>query len=108
MPLTPPPDHTKLYIAIAIGLSTALIATSLTRSTLPIVGDSQHNLPHGGRYRDGTKAIDYYKPCKLNSIEVGSNWIAQPWLVVIALIGLIFWSQRYTACCNRCNQRHST
>ncbi|MBD1435211.1 hypothetical protein H8B06_20545, partial [Sphingobacterium sp. DN00404] len=47
MPLTPPPNYTGLYIAAALGVSLAAVVALFTRSTLPIVGDSQHNLPHG-------------------------------------------------------------
>nr|QBC88141.1 triple gene block protein 2 [synthetic construct]BBD19975.1 unnamed protein product [Potato virus S] len=107
MPLTPPPNYTGLYIAAALGASLAAVVALFTRSTLPIVGDSQHNLPHGGRYRDGTKAIDYFKPAKLNSVEPGNHWYAQPWLLVLLLVALICLSGRHAPCCPRCNRVHS-
>jgi ABC-type sugar transport system permease subunit len=62
MPITAPPDYTKHLFPIAVGFGVALVVFSLTRNNLPHVGDNIHALPHGGRYRDGTKAIIYNSP----------------------------------------------
>nr|BDG15106.1 triple gene block protein2 [Clover yellow mosaic virus] len=60
--LTPPPDHSKTLLAAVVGVSLAVLVFTLTRSTLPHVGDNIHSLPHGGDYRDGTKIISYNSP----------------------------------------------
>nr|ABW82718.2 triple gene block protein 2 [Narcissus common latent virus] len=108
MPLTPPRDFTKVYIAAAIGATFALVTWLLTKNTLPAVGDRDHNLPHGGLYRDGTKAIKYNSPCKLNSIEGDSRgfW-TQPWALVSILSILIIISSRFDPrLCRRCGTVH--
>lgn len=60
--LSPPPDYTKTLLPLTVGIGIALVVFTLTRSTLPAVGDPLHSLPHGGRYRDGTKSILYQPP----------------------------------------------
>nr|WJN65813.1 TGB2 [Phlox virus M] len=108
MPLTPPPDYTKTFFAAAVGVTLALIVWLLTKNTLPISGDRDHNLPHGGWYRDGTKAVQYNRPCKLNSIE-GHNrsFLAQPWALVILLVLLILLSCKLNRrVCARCGVEH--
>lgn len=59
-----PPDNTRSYLVLAIGVATAVVIYMLTRSTLPHVGDNIHSLPHGGNYCDGTKSIAYNKPAR--------------------------------------------
>ncbi|UUB84582.1 triple gene block protein 2 [Blueberry virus S] len=106
MPLTPPPNYTQAVTAVCIGVSLALLTGLLTRSTLPVVGDLQHNLPHGGRYRDGTKCIEYRGPGKLNSVESRGTWGTQPWLLVIVLVGaIILLSKRGVRRC-QCGTTH--
>nr|WBY51281.1 triple gene block protein 2 [Lily symptomless virus] len=106
MPLTPPPDYTRVYTALAIGASIAFFTGLITRNTLPSVGDLQHNLPHGGRYRDGTKSVEYCGPRKLNSVEIGSRWTFQPWLLVIVLVALIIALGRQGHNCRACGRSH--
>jgi hypothetical protein len=106
MPLTPPPDYSKVFIAAAIGVSASLALGLVTRNTLPIVGDLGHNLPHGGRYRDGTKSVDYYKPGKLNSVESRSTLSSQPWFLVVVLVGLIILLSRKPNVCATCGRGH--
>lgn len=107
MPLTPPPDYTKVLIAIAVGFSCALVISLFTRSTLPQVGDQIHSLPHGGWYKDGTKQIFYGRPNKLNSVEKQGFLIGQPWAIVITLVALIIFSSfRGPGRCMVCGQRH--
>ncbi|UTI93306.1 triple gene block 2 [Chaenostoma potexvirus] len=60
--LTPPADFSKPLLALACGISLAIITLSLTRSTLPFSGDPNHSLPFGGLYKDGTKTILFNKP----------------------------------------------
>nr|UGL76540.1 triple gene block protein 2 [Chrysanthemum virus B]WBY54307.1 MAG: triple gene block protein 2 [Chrysanthemum virus B]WBY54313.1 MAG: triple gene block protein 2 [Chrysanthemum virus B]WBY54319.1 MAG: triple gene block protein 2 [Chrysanthemum virus B] len=90
MPLTPPPDHTKVLLVAAIGLSIVASILTYSRNTLPQVGDHSHLLPHGGVYKDGTKTIVYGGPRKLNSLEGGFNLPVQPWFLVILLSAAIF------------------
>nr|ACV31390.1 triple gene block protein 2 [Ligustrum necrotic ringspot virus] len=106
MPLTPPANYIQVYVSAAIGVSLALIVGLATRNTLPIVGDLQHNLPHGGRYRDGTKSVDYFKPCKLNSVEGGSSWVSQPWLLVILLVAAVILLSKKPNYCGTCGRVH--
>nr|QBL75478.1 TGB2 [Potato virus M] len=108
MPLTPPPDFTKVYLSAACGAALAIAIWLLTKNTLPAVGDRDHNLPHGGWYRDGTKAVFYNKPCKLNSIESRSTSLfGQPWALVILLIALIWASSRFgKQNCRTCGGAH--
>nr|QQG34674.1 TGB2 [Carya illinoinensis carlavirus 1] len=100
MPLTPPPDYTKVLFAVAGGLGLALIIGLFTRSTLPFSGDQAHSLPHGGWYKDGTKQVYYGGPGKLNSVEKQGFLIGQPWAIVIILVGLIILSTLRSP--NRC------
>nr|AGR66414.1 TGB2 [Apple stem pitting virus] len=62
MPFSQPPDYSKSVYPIAVGVAIAVVLSTLTRSTLPQVGDNIHNLPHGGNYQDGTKRISYCGP----------------------------------------------
>nr|QUW17170.1 triple gene block 2 [Chrysanthemum virus B] len=106
MPLTPPPDHTKVLLVVAIGLSVVASILTYSRSTLPQVGDHSHLLPHGGVYKDGTKTIVYGGPRKLNSLEGGLNLPVQPWFLVIVLSAAIFllsYRSGHRRCiCGRC------
>jgi len=106
MPLTPPPNYSQVFVAAAVGVSIALFTGLITRNTLPAVGDLQHNLPHGGRYRDGTKSVDYFQPRKLNSVEAGKYWVNQPWLLVITLIALIVALSKRPNVCSTCGRCH--
>jgi len=89
MPLTPPPDYSKAVFALAVGASLAILVGLWSRSTLPHVGDNIHHLPHGGVYRDGTKAVLYGSPKKLNSVEGSDTSKHYIWGFVVALVGLI-------------------
>lgn len=106
MPLTPPPNYSAVFAAIAVGASVALVVGLLTRNTLPIVGDLQHNLPHGGHYKDGTKTVNYFRPCKLNSVEGRGSFGTQPWFLVIVLSIIIFALGRRANVCPQCGRHH--
>jgi hypothetical protein len=106
MPLTPPPNYSQAVTAVAIGFSLALLVGLITRSTLPHVGDLQHSLPHGGRYKDGTKIVDYCGPGRLNSIESRGTWGTQPWLLVIILVGAIILISRRSPNQCQCGRTH--
>nr|WBG54316.1 triple gene block protein 2 [Poplar mosaic virus] len=109
MPLSPPPDHSKTFLVAAAGLSLVLCLYTLTRSTLPGVGDNIHSLPHGGQYRDGTKSINYCSPGKSypsSNLLRGGHF---PALCAILLIsGAILISYRFQArgACSRCGVTH--
>nr|CAJ98529.1 12K protein [Potato rough dwarf virus] len=106
MPLTPPPNYSQSFLCAAIGLSIALSLGLLTRSTLPFAGDGNHSLPHGGVYRDGTKHVLYNHPKKLNSVEAGSAWCRQPWLLCITLVLLITYLSKRGERCQTCGRQH--
>nr|ABI95137.1 TGB2 protein [Coleus vein necrosis virus] len=107
MPLKPP-DNTKSILAIATGAGLALVLYTLTRSTLPQVGDNIHSLPHGGFYKDGTKTISYCSPSKTFPGSIlavpGSLW---PFVAVVVLTCLILLTNRKEMRCPRCLQTHS-
>nr|QCH00872.1 triple gene block 2 [Shallot yellow stripe virus]QCH00881.1 triple gene block 2 [Shallot latent virus] len=108
MPLSPPPDHTKTYFASAVGICLALCLYTLTRSTLPHVGDNIHSLPHGGCYRDGTKKIIYNSPARnfpSSNLLLG---FSSPLCLLALLFGLICLSEWFKPSSNtrnacRCN-----
>ncbi|ANW11494.1 TGB2 [Senna mosaic virus] len=60
--LTPPPDHSRSVLAVAVGLGVALVVFSFRNYSLPTPGDNIHHLPFGGSYRDGTKSVHYSGP----------------------------------------------
>nr|QED43727.1 TGB2 [Garlic latent virus] len=94
MPLSPPPDHTKTFFAGAIGICIALCLYTLTRSTLPHVGDNIHSLPHGGCYQDGTKRIVYNSPARnFPSSNLLPNF-SSPLCLLALIFGLICLSER--------------
>nr|AFI57887.1 TGB2 [Zygocactus virus X] len=103
--LTPPPDYTKTLLPLTVGLGLTLVIFSLTRSTLPAVGDSSHSLPHGGWYRDGTKLVHYHKPQ-----SPGTSWT--PILLVLGLSAAIYVSHLFStrSCarhCPHCGAKHT-
>nr|AHJ80267.1 triple gene block protein 2 [Cherry twisted leaf associated virus] len=59
MSLQPPTDYSKPLLFAAVGVSLALLCATYKSNYLPVVGDNIHSLPHGGAYRDGTKAVNY-------------------------------------------------
>nr|UZP17129.1 ORF3 [Clover yellow mosaic virus] len=84
--LRPPPDNSKAFLAAVVGVSIALVIFTITRSTLPYVGDNIHQLPHGGQYRDGTKAISY-QGSRSSNPSIKSSL---PLLLVITLPAIIY------------------
>nr|AFV36798.1 TGB2 protein [Garlic latent virus] len=94
MPLSPPPDHTKTFFASAIGICIALGLYTLTRSTLPHVGDSIHSLPHGGCYQDGTKRIVYNSPARNFPSSNLFSSLSTPLCLLALIIGLICISEK--------------
>nr|UKY18869.1 ORF2 [Butterbur mosaic virus] len=104
MPLLPPPDNTKSFLALAVGVSCAVILFVATRSTLPHVGDNIHHLPHGGRYRDGTKSIDYCSPGKsAPSSSFRGEWYA---LILVLGISIYLLIDYRSKVCSRCGVNH--
>nr|AXN55967.1 putative TGB2 protein [Red clover carlavirus 1] len=103
MPLTPPPDHSHSFLAISIGAGLALLVFTLTRNTLPAVGDNIHNLPHGGYYQDGTKRIFYGSPGGSKSYRNSLGSGPAPALLVVLLVAIIFFLSRNSnkrRCCS--------
>ncbi|AIZ76633.1 triple gene block protein 2 [Elderberry carlavirus D] len=108
MPLSAPPNRTNLYLAIAIAVCVVGSLYTLTRSSLPHVGDNIHSLPHGGRYRDGTKQVDYCSPGRRYP---SSNLLAQRsniWVLalIIALIAGIWCTtpRTHSHTCSGCSR----
>ncbi|QYF50233.1 MAG: putative triple gene block protein 2 [Hainan sediment alphaflexivirus 1] len=104
MPLTPPRDYTPVLLIAVIAGGLGLLTHLVTRSTLPRVGDNIHSLPHGGTYRDGTKAIRYGGP----------HGPAQPvqqihvFLLVVGLVAAIWissWGHARRHTCTVCVSR---
>lgn len=104
MPLTPPPNYTKAVLAVAIGVSLALLVGLYTRSTLPHVGDLSHSLPHGGFYADGTKTVSYGGPRKLNSVEGAVSNKHYAWALVLVLTALILALSGRSHSCDACRR----
>nr|AFV36810.1 TGB2 protein [Garlic latent virus] len=94
MPLSPPPDHTKTFFACAVGVCIALCLYTLTRSTLPHVGDNIHSLPHGGCYQDGTKRIIYNSPARKFPSSNLLSGLTTPLCFLALIIGLIYVSEK--------------
>nr|AIW58879.1 triple gene block protein 2 [Apple stem pitting virus] len=96
MPFSQPPDYSKSVYPIAVGVAIAVVLFTLTRSTLPQVGDNIHNLPHGGNYQDGTKRISYCGPKdsfpSSSLISSGTPMIAG---IIILLIFAIYVSEKW-------------
>lgn len=106
MSLTPPPDPLKVLVPLGIGAAISLVLLTLTRNNIPNVGDNIHSLPHGGIYRDGTKAIHYYKPqantpagALLGPIFTAPVWVT---LAVATIPILVFIAVNRTAHRGRC------
>nr|QTW21046.1 ORF3 [Potato virus X]CAA80776.1 12kDa protein [Potato virus X] len=107
--LTAPVNSEKVYIVL--GLSFALISITflLSRNNLPHVGDNIHSLPHGGAYRDGTKAILYNSPnfgsrTSLNNSKNAA--FAAVLLLSLLIYGSRCLSQRNHLCA--CGNNHSS
>nr|AFV36802.1 TGB2 protein [Garlic latent virus] len=108
MPLSPPPDHTKTFFASVVGICIALCLYTLTRSTLPHVGDNLHSLPHGGCYQDGTKRIFYNSPARKFPSSNLLSGLTAPLCLLTFIIGLICISEKIKPSSNaritcRCN-----
>nr|ACM45987.1 triple gene block protein 2 [Helleborus net necrosis virus]ACM45993.1 triple gene block protein 2 [Helleborus net necrosis virus] len=108
MPLSPPPDHSRSFLALAVGLTLAVCLFALTRSTLPHVGDNIHSLPHGGCYRDGTKQISYGKPAgRVPSSNLFSGFgFSTALFIAVVLAGLTIYKGRRTTVCHLCRCNH--
>nr|UDF48719.1 triple gene block protein 2 [Cowpea mild mottle virus] len=106
MPLTAPPDYTKAFTYLVIGLSICVGLYTLTRHTTPIAGDNIHRLPFGGCYKDGTKSILYNRP-GLSSQPFLNFGKLEAFLMVVIISGLIvFSSSRKAKTCHVCGREH--
>nr|ALP45976.1 triple gene block protein 2 [Cherry necrotic rusty mottle virus] len=91
MSLRPPTDYSRPLLCAVIGVSLAVICATFKASYLPSVGDNLHSLPHGGSYRDGTKAINYnglncVGGASVNSQFLPSKIVAFSFVCVISLL----------------------
>lgn len=103
--LTPPPDQTKVIFPLTVGLGLTLVVYSLTRSTLPHVGDSVHSLPHGGTYRDGTKSVNYYQPSHPVSNHLPLIFVLG--LIVAIYVSTLFSNRSRGRHCSHCGAKHA-
>ncbi|QYF50261.1 MAG: TGB2 protein [Hainan betaflexivirus] len=106
MPLQPPANYQNSALAVSIGFGVAVAIYTLTRYTLPVAGDLQHNFPFGGCYRDGTKKAFYFGPNKQTTFDqVPSRIVA--FITVLVLSGVIFLQRRRERdACAICSARH--
>nr|QKV49429.1 ORF3 [Apple stem pitting virus] len=102
MPFSAPPDYSKSVFPVAVGVAVAVVLFTLTRSTLPQVGDNIHNLPHGGNYQDGTKRISYCGPKNsFPSSSLVSSGTPMVLGVIILLVFAIYVSEKWSQTGNR-------
>ncbi|UXX34105.1 triple gene block protein 2 [Pseudostellaria heterophylla carlavirus 2] len=108
MPLLPPPDNTKAFFALAVGVSGALCLHFLTRSNLPFSGDNIHSLPHGGNYVDGTKAIRYNRASEQQPKSPLHFELSKVLIVafILASVCLLKYLHNPRSRCNRCGRVH--
>nr|ACG60022.1 triple gene block protein 2 [Carrot carlavirus WM-2008] len=106
MPFSAPPDNSKAVLAVAVGLSLAVITFALTRNNLPQVGDNIHSLPHGGCYSDGTKRISYFAPQEKfpssNLLKTSNSPV-----IILSILGLsilIYLSSKFSTKCQICGR----
>lgn len=105
--LTAPVNSEKVYIVLGLSLALISITFLLSRNNLPHVGDNIHSLPHGGAYRDGTKAILYNSPNfgSKTSLNNGKNAaFATVLLLSLLIYGSRHLSQRNNLCA--CGNNH--
>lgn len=110
MSLTPPADYSKPFLAVAVGFGTAVVIFTLTRSTLPHVGDSQYSLPHGGTYCDAAKKVIYNSPRRGTFdwlYTSGSYSFAIPLILCLTVAIVLLSLTERRAVCPRCGGRHS-
>uniref|UniRef100_A0AAU7L1V5 Movement protein TGB2 n=1 Tax=Hibiscus chlorotic speck associated virus 3 TaxID=3143944 RepID=A0AAU7L1V5_9VIRU len=94
MPLSPPADHSKAVLTLAIGISLGVVVFFLTSFKGPAVGDNIHSLPFGGYYKDGTKQIIYNGNNNKGFVRIGSDKTLA-FCAVIILSSLIYVFERY-------------
>lgn len=82
--LSAPPDYTNVYKLIALGIICIGIVVAIRSNTLPHAGDTQHALPHGGLYRDGTKQVTYYPASQ--SAQTHNNAYAAAAVLIISFL----------------------
>lgn len=106
MPLSAPPDLSKVYIVVALSACLVGSILALNRFIYPVAGDSQHRLPFGGCYRDGTKAVIYNKP----TLPRSSSSPFGKFEIFTAVVGLIllvvFLTSRKNRSCYICGHEH--
>lgn len=97
MPLSAPPDYTKVLLIAVFGLGLGFVIYNLTAYRGPHVGDNIHSLPFGGDYIDGTKRINYCGPKQKSRVDFGNtNLIALVCVLILSL--LIYASERFSSC----------
>nr|UTU35107.1 TGB2 [Shallot virus X] len=103
MSFAPPPDYSKIYLALGSGLALGFVVYAFRSNHLPHVGDNTHNLPHGGQYCDGNKRVIYSGP-KTGASTTHSFW---PIITVFALtLAILITSCPRRRVCIRCSQPH--
>lgn len=107
MSFAPPPDHSKSFLAVAIGGAIGLIALIVTRDQTPHVGDNIHHLPHGGHYRDGNKCISYFPKQSSTALKAPYGFwpVAVILTILCALHILNYFDGRRRVPCAHANQQ---
>nr|QED44981.1 TGB2 [Garlic virus X] len=101
MSFTPPADHSKSFLALAIGAAAGLLIFTLRSNQLAPVGDNTHQLPHGGRYRDGNKFVSYNGP-NSGASSHGTWWPAFTAIILTVIIHFLSSTRRRV--CVRCSE----
>nr|UUQ75127.1 TGB2 [Garlic virus X]UUQ75133.1 TGB2 [Garlic virus X]UUQ75139.1 TGB2 [Garlic virus X]UUQ75145.1 TGB2 [Garlic virus X] len=101
MSFTPPPDHSKSFLALAVGAAAGLLIFCLRTNHLAHVGDNTHQLPYGGQYRDGNKIVSYNGP-RTGTSSHGSLWPALSAIILTLIIH--FRSRTSRRICVRCSE----
>nr|UCJ00459.1 triple gene block 2 [Cherry necrotic rusty mottle virus] len=99
MSLKPPADYSKPILFAVVGISSAIFCATFKANYLPSVGDNIHSLPHGGSYRDGTKAVNYNGFNCIEKSEINQSSLFSKFAVfsfIILLVVLIHASCKST------------
>uniref|UniRef100_A0AAU7LL58 Movement protein TGB2 n=1 Tax=Okra mild mottle virus TaxID=3161050 RepID=A0AAU7LL58_9VIRU len=106
MSLSPPPDHTKSFLALAVGVGCSLILLAINRYIYPVAGDSQHRFPFGGCYRDGTKSAIYHRPSLPSTQGLNVSRLEVFLGVLLLSVIILILSSRKGSRCHVCGQNH--
>ncbi|AHB87035.1 putative triple gene block protein 2 [Potexvirus nesignambrosiae] len=99
MPLQPPPNYIPVLVPIAVGIGLALLVVTFRSNQLPNQGDNIHSLPHGGRYRDGTKQVFYNAPQQFQHTHATPAWALLATVSLALIITCLSRCRHNPVCC---------